>query len=589
MIADMKKKAFNTFLVSVAFALCVSCNNETKPVNSAYYTEQDFTTVSKIDAHVHVNTFDTSLIGLARSFGFKLISLNVEAPEYPSLSKQQQYCLFHQRQNGNRIAYTTSFSMQGFGSSTWLHDQLQYLKSSFNNGAVGVKVWKHIGMELKDSDGRFIMIDDPRMDSIFSFISNKNKTLVGHLGEPRNCWLPLDQMTVKNDRDYFSKHPEYHMALHPEFPSYEEQIAARDRLLMKHPSLRFDGAHLGSLEWSVDSMARHLDRFPNTAFDMAERISHLQYQSQKDRKKVIDFIEKYQDRLIYATDIVQGEGDDITALKNYCTSTWKQHWTYFTSDNMMRAPEIEGEFQALHLPKTIIDKIYRKNAEKWFPDAFPQQTSNAGLAVAKTSGFAVDGTGTHVNWEQTSWQHMPALPNHPSHHNTSFKMLYSDSGIYVLFQCADSLLTNTNLNDGDALYNEDVVEVFLQPDTTRAAYFEYELSPLNRETALLIFNKNGDLNSWQPFELKSKRKIVHATSISGGTASPKSKTQQWTAEMFIPFDLLYPLGVSTPVTGKTWKANFYRIDYDTGEALWTWKPNSGNFHEYQHFGSIYFE
>jgi hypothetical protein len=360
------------FLLLFQAILILQACNEKKPGDQSveYYSSADFKKIVKIDAHVHINSFDTTLLNLARSYGFRLISLNVGAPEYPTLEKQQRFSLFHLRQSRGDFAYTTSFTMNGFDSANWQEQQLNYLAASFDSGAVGVKVWKHIGMELKDQNGGFIMIDHPRFDTLFKFIQEKNKTLVGHLGEPRNCWLPLEKMTVKNDRDYFSKHPEYHMFLHPEFPSYENQIQARNNLLKKHPALRFDGAHLGSLEWSVDEMAKHLDSFPNMALDMAERISHLQYQSKENRQKVIDFISKYQDRLIYATDIYQEEGADLDKLISYASSTWEQHWMYFSSDKMMEAPEIEGSFQALHLPKTIIDKIYRHNTEKWFPDAF---------------------------------------------------------------------------------------------------------------------------------------------------------------------------------------------------------------------------
>ncbi len=66
------------------------------------------------------------------------------------------------------------------------------------------------------------------------------------------------------------------MYLHPEFPSYEDQIKARDHMLEKHPDLKFIGAHLGSLEWSADELAKRLDKFPNMVVDMAARISHLQ-------------------------------------------------------------------------------------------------------------------------------------------------------------------------------------------------------------------------------------------------------------------------------------------------------------------------
>ncbi len=365
------KHLFPLGCVLTGYLLVSSCNSPvSSDENQEYYKPEDFKKITKVDAHVHINTFDTTLTSLARSYGFRLISLNVGAPEYPTLEKQQEYSLFHLNRSPESFSYTTSFSMAGFETNNWQEEQLNYLKKSFDNGAAGVKVWKDIGMELKTKAGNFIMIDNPRFDTLFKYITQQNKTLVGHLGEPKNCWLPLDKMTVKNDRNYFSRHPEYHMFLHPEFPSYEDQISARNNMLDKHPGIRFDGAHLGSLEWSVDTMAEHLDRYPNMALDMAERISHLQFQSKADRQKVIDFITRYQDRLLYATDIYQEVDADKEKLIEYASSTWQQHWNYFSSDNFIEAPEIDGAFQGLHLPKTIIDKIYRINAEKWFPDAF---------------------------------------------------------------------------------------------------------------------------------------------------------------------------------------------------------------------------
>ena len=75
--------------------------------------------------------------------------------------------------------------------------------------------------------------------------------------------------------------PEYHMYLHPEYPSYEDQIETRDNLLRKHPGLHFVGAHLGSMEWSLEEMASHFDMFPNMSVDMAARISHLENHAQE--------------------------------------------------------------------------------------------------------------------------------------------------------------------------------------------------------------------------------------------------------------------------------------------------------------------
>lgn len=72
-------------------------------------------------------------------------------------------------------------------------------------------------------------------------------------------------------------------------------------MLAKFPEIRFVGAHLGSLEWDVDELAKRLDRFPNMAVDMAARIGHLQFQSQKDLQKVRNFMIKDQDDGVFRT------------------------------------------------------------------------------------------------------------------------------------------------------------------------------------------------------------------------------------------------------------------------------------------------
>src|SRR5690606_22956997 len=219
------------------------------------------------------------------------------------------------------------------------------------DGAVGIKLWKSTRMVYRDSSGNLLMIDNPRFDPVIQYVIDQNKTVLGHLGEPKNCWLPLEEMTVNNDRNYFREHPEYHMYLHPEYPSYEDQINARDRFLERHPDMRFVAAHLASLEWDVDELAKRFDKFPNIAADMAARICHLQFQSQKDREKVRDFIIKYQDRLIYGTDGGMGPNDDPESAKEYTHEKWLEDWKYFVTDEMMRVDEVSGEFQGLKLPK----------------------------------------------------------------------------------------------------------------------------------------------------------------------------------------------------------------------------------------------
>ncbi|MCK5702847.1 MAG: amidohydrolase family protein, partial [Cyclobacteriaceae bacterium] len=145
---------------------------------------------------------------------------------------------------------------------------------------------------------------------------------------------------------------------------------ARDNMLKKNMGLTFIGAHLATLEWSVDRIAAFLDAFPNASVDLAERVCHLQDQSQKDRTKVRDFIIKYQDRILYGTDFQQLEEITPNELKVYMNKVWMNDWKYFNTDEMMTVPQLNSEFQGLKLPKIVVDKIYRLNAEKIFPNAW---------------------------------------------------------------------------------------------------------------------------------------------------------------------------------------------------------------------------
>ena len=224
------------------------------------------------------------------------------------------------------------------------------LNDNISGGAVSVKLWKNIGMTVRDKNGKFIMVDDPLLKPVIDFIISRNLPVTGHLGEPRNCWLPLSEMTVSSDSSYFAENPQYHMFLHPEYPSYEDQINARDHLLEMHPDLKFIGCHLGSLEWNVDELAKRLDKFPNMAVDMAARICHLQYQSARDREKVRDFCIKYQDRLLYGTDLSDNDGN-TEGLKSWIHETWIDDWKYFTTDEKMTSDKFKGSFEGLAAAK----------------------------------------------------------------------------------------------------------------------------------------------------------------------------------------------------------------------------------------------
>ena len=333
--------------------------------SAQYYTEEDFHQVKKIDAHIHIRSTTDAIPEQATADFFQLINVNVARTD-SSLIEQEKFTDYQLAAHPKQIFFIDAFSMKNWDSPDWTTETIAHLKETFAKGALGIKIWKNIGMEARDQAGNLIMIDNPRFDTVIQFIIDQHKTILGHLGEPRDCWLPLEQMTVNNDREYYKAYPIYYMYLHPDYPSYQDQIDARDRFLARHPDMRFVGAHLGSLEYNVDSLAKRLDRFPNMAVDVSERVCHLEYQSQTNREKIRNFVIKYQDRIIYGSDLGMRPNNDPEQSKARLHKRWLEEWTYFTTDKSMNGSEVNGEFKGLKLPRSVVDKIYYSNAVKWY-------------------------------------------------------------------------------------------------------------------------------------------------------------------------------------------------------------------------------
>lgn len=211
------------------------------------------------------------------------------------------------------------------------------------------------------------------------------------------------------------------------------------------------------------------------------------------------------------------------------------------------------------------------------------------LEIKKTPDFEVTGDGTSKNWELTNWLYLPSRNVPDNSLNTKVKVLYSETGIYFVFDCEDEKLTATKSEDFLNLWEEDVVEVFLWPDESVPVYFEYEISPLNYELPIIVSNKEGDLVRWQPFIYKADRKTRHATCVFGGKKKSYEKITRWVAEFFIPYKLLRPLNNVPPNSGTRWRANLYRIDYDKGKTSWSWQSTNKTFHDYPSFGVLLFE
>ncbi len=325
-----------------------------------------FTCMNRIDAHIHLHTLDATFVRILSALNKKVLIINTDVPFYPKIKQQEQIAKQAKNLFPEQINFLVSLNMDHWQQDGWSDKFIKQLTRSLNNGATGLKIWKNIGMGIRDDQGEMLMIDNPVFDPLLDYLENNKIPVLGHLGEPKNCWLPFEEMTINSDREYFSLHPEYHMALHPGYPSYEDQILARDRMLRKHPGLIFIGAHLASLEWSVDELARRLDEFPNLAVDLAERVCHLQYQSIHNHQKVKDFMVEYQDRIIYGTDVIADNNIRADDFQKHIKAIYANDMAFLSTEEEMSVPRVNGSFKGLKLPQEVIDKIYFQNAVRWY-------------------------------------------------------------------------------------------------------------------------------------------------------------------------------------------------------------------------------
>jgi len=211
------------------------------------------------------------------------------------------------------------------------------------------------------------------------------------------------------------------------------------------------------------------------------------------------------------------------------------------------------------------------------------------LSVRPVEDFDVTGRGEHAAWQNAEWVTLRRREpqNHP--YDTRFKVVYSSTGLYCLMDGTDKKLTAAMNEDFLDLWNEDVYEVFLWTDERHPLYFEYEISPLNRELPIIIPNFGGQAYGWRPWHYERDRLTRKATSVTGGSKQPQAAIEGWRAEFFIPYTLLKPLQNVPPKPGTKWRANFYRMDYDEGKrSQWEWARVGTSFHDYENFGELIF-
>jgi predicted TIM-barrel fold metal-dependent hydrolase len=322
-----------------------------------------FAAIHPIDVHVHVFKTDPAFQNMLERLNLKLMNILVmddSNPHRKQLQSQIDDAQALVRSSAGHVALCTTFDPYKFDSASFSADAIKQIDRDFAQGAVAVKIWKNIGMEIKDSRGQYVMADDPKFEPIYKDMAAHGKTLMTHQAEPDVAWGPPD--AADPSWSYYQENPQWYVANRPGFPSKQTILEARDHVLANHPDLRMVGVHLGSMERNLDNIATHMDKYPNFAIDTAARMEYLMLMP---AEKVRAFLIKYQDRVLYGTDLDLLPDAKLPDTLKEWESTYARDWRFLATGETFN---LEGrQVHGLNLPQPVLQKIFRSNAIRWIP------------------------------------------------------------------------------------------------------------------------------------------------------------------------------------------------------------------------------
>jgi predicted TIM-barrel fold metal-dependent hydrolase len=240
--------------------------------------------------------------------------------------------------------------------------QAQAIERAHRDGGRGLKILKTLGLYLRENitSGSLVKIDDARFDPMWDTCGQLHLPVAIHISDPIAFFTPTDRFNERYEE--LNNHPDW--SFHGrDFPSNEELIAARNRVIARHPATRFVVLHVGNFAEDLQNVSENLDRYPNMFVDLAARIGELGRQPRTARK----FFDKYQDRILFGTDAIpkrveypqQIFGDYLYEIYYRFLETEDEYFPYAPAK---KPPQGRWQIYGLGLPDPILRKIYQDNA-----------------------------------------------------------------------------------------------------------------------------------------------------------------------------------------------------------------------------------
>lgn len=333
-----------------------------------WYHIQQLAALEPIDAHTHITATSPEFVAMLDRLHMHVLDIlyvDDTSTSRSSLEMQRDAALVFIASSHGRGALCTTFDPFRFRDPDFASKAIESVNHDFQNGAVAVKVWKNVGLELRDYSGRYVMPDDPAFAPIYRDIAELSKTLILHAAEEDSAWTAAYQSG--ESKSYFEAHPQWDMSKRPDAPSKPYVLHARDEVVRNNPDLRVIGAHFGGLVNNLDELSAILDRYPNFAVDISARVRKV---ALEPHDKVRQFFLRYQDRILYGTDLTYSP-DGLSAPPDRWQEQYLFDWRYFSSNDIIAMNGHQA--QGLDLPPTVLKKLYHDNAIRWIPGIVASQ------------------------------------------------------------------------------------------------------------------------------------------------------------------------------------------------------------------------
>ncbi len=227
------------------------------------------------------------------------------------------------------------------------------LERLVEHGACGLKMWKDLGLTVRDASGQLLRIDDERLAPLFEKAAELKIPVMFHTADPDAFFLPIDPYNERYEE----------LAAHPDWSFYGAQysklelLEQRNRVFARHPGTTFVAAHLAESSECLSRVAELLDTYPNVSVDISARVAELGRQPYSARA----FFLRYASRILFGADLLPDQ--EMYRLYYRFLETADEYFDYPSHASRQGRWQVHG----LYLPQEVLRQIYRENALALLP------------------------------------------------------------------------------------------------------------------------------------------------------------------------------------------------------------------------------